>query len=114
MSYPMQCAAGFPMPLFAGNFEITGFTATVETATLDSQISIIDDRTIKSNDVFGKLVAIADSYNTKTLLIDLKNTGVAGGEGNLTYEFAEPIKTRNGISIAAQNIKGGSICLYRR
>jgi len=114
MAYPIQCNAGFPMPLVAGKYEIVGFTAEVETATLDSQIAFFDDRTIKNEDSFGKLISVADIYTTKTLLIDLKNTGVAGGEGNLTYEFSEPIKVRNGISIAAQNVKGGSICLYRR
>ena len=112
--YPIQCYAGFPVPICAGagKFEIAGFSATVETPAESSQIAFFDDSQIKNGDAFGKLVAIADIYNTKTLLIDIK--GIAAIDASLTYEFVEPIKTRYGISIASDNIKGGSICLYRR
>lgn len=112
MAYPITCYAGFPMPLVKGKFEIVGFNATVEVPASASQITIFDDYSIKDSDNFGKLVAVADIYNTKVILADIK--GYAATDSNLSYEFPEPIKIRYGISIAANNIEGGSICVYRR
>ena len=112
MSYPMQCYAGFPMPLLTGKFEITGFCCSVETTASTSQIAIFDDPTIKSGDNFGKLIPVADIYHTKVLLCDIKN--VASLDKAVQYEFPEPVKIRHGISLAADNIVGGSLCLYRR
>ncbi len=112
--YPIQCHAGFPVPICAGEgkYEILGFSATVETPSSDSQITFFDDGDIRTGDNFGRMIPIADIYNTKTILIDIN--GLGSIDASLTYEFVEPIKTRYGISIAADNIKGGSICLYRR
>jgi len=115
MAYPIQCTAGFPMPLVVGKYEILGFVAEISDTTADAQIAIYDDRTIKTEDAFGKLIAVADIYHTKTLLVDLKSDGAASGaSGYLEYDFPEPVKIRNGLSIAADNIKGGSLCVYRR
>ncbi len=112
--YPIQCYAGFPVPICAGagKFEIAGFSATVKTPTESSQIAFFDDSGVHNGDSFGRLIPIADIYTTKTLLIDIK--GVASVDAQLSYEFSESVKTRHGISVASDNIKGGSICLYRR
>lgn len=110
--YPMQCAAGFPMPLFAGKFEIVGFTATVETPAATARLAIYDDREIKPGDTFGKLIAEDDRYNKKTLLVEIETIAAYGI--NIFYDFGEPIKIRNGVSICADNIVGGSLCVYRR
>lgn len=111
MSYPTQCYAGFPNPLMVGKFEITGFSATVKTPASTSQLAIFDDARL-GNALFGRTIPLADIFNTKTLIADVKT--VAATDGYICYEFAEPIKIRYGISIAADNIEGGSICLYRR
>jgi hypothetical protein len=110
--YPMQCLAGFPMPLLAGKYEVYGFSCSVTTSASTSQIAFLDDETIKADDKFGKLIPLTDIYNGKVLLIDIKN--IASLDKNISYEFAEPIKVRHGLSMAADNIVGGSICVYRR
>lgn len=110
--YPMQCYAGFPMPLHVGKYEILGLSATAETTSGAAQLTLFDDRTIKPDDPFGKLVAVGDIYNTRDMLVDIKV--IAALDDHISYMFDEPIKTRHGLSLAANNIKGGSICVYRR
>ena len=110
--YPMQCLAGFPMPLHVGKFEILGISATADVSSGAAQLSLYDDRSIGPNDTFGKLVSQSDIYTTKDLLVDIKV--IAALDDHLSYMFDEPIKTRHGLSVSANNIKGGSICVYRR
>jgi hypothetical protein len=108
--YPIQCHAGFSMPLKAGKFEITGFCATVNDPTANSQFAIVDDPTINQSSGFGKLLESIDDQ--ENVLINLK--GLASIDTSLSYEFAEPVKTRFGVSIYSSNLKAGSICIYRR
>lgn len=112
MSYPMQCAAGFPMPLHVGKFEIVGISATADVTSGLAQLVLYDDRTIGPNDLFGKLVPPDNMYTTRDMIIDMKH--IAALDDHLSYSFEEPIKTRHGLSVSAINIKGGSICVYRR
>jgi hypothetical protein len=108
--YPIQCHAGFSMPLRAGRFEITGFCATVNDTTAASQIAIVDDSTINQASGFGNLLDSID--DRENILINMK--GLASIDTTLSYEFAEPVKTRYGISLYTSNLKPGSICIYRR
>ena len=110
--YPMQCVGGFPMPLHVGKFEIVGISATADTSSGAAQLTLYDDRTILPTDLFGKLVSQSDIYTTKDMLIDIKV--IAALDDHIAYMFDEPIKTRHGLSVSANNIKGGSICVYRR
>lgn len=112
MAYPLQCYAGYAMPVKAGKFEIVGYFATPEAIGTAMEIAIIDDASIKSGDSFGKLLNSMDPtlVNTKTVITWEK----VGAGFNASQTLGEPIKTRNGISIYSTNIKGGSLCVYVR
>jgi len=122
MQYPIQCSGGFPVPIVAGKMEITGLRATIDDVDLASgtaQIALFDDAAIPPGDKFGRLIAVANIYTTPTLLCDVLVTNVGTPanspvDGNIEVIFSEPIKTRFGLSLAASNIKAGSICVYRR
>uniref|UniRef100_A0A6H1ZWD3 Uncharacterized protein n=1 Tax=viral metagenome TaxID=1070528 RepID=A0A6H1ZWD3_9ZZZZ len=110
--YPIQCYAGFAMPIKKGKFEIYGFSATVSDPTVDSRLVIVDDTTIADTDVLGKVLILADINSQKVILVNKK--GIANVDPYLAEGFSEPIKTRNGTSVLARNLIGGSVCLYVR
>ncbi len=108
--YPIQCHAGFSMPLKAGKFEITGFCVTVNDPTANSQFAIVDDPIIDQSTGFGNFLGSIDDRDN--ILVNIK--GLANIDTSLNYEFAEPVKTRYGVSIYGSNLKAGSVCVYRR
>lgn len=113
MAYPLQCYAGYSMPIKAGKFEIIGYFAAPEAIGTAMEIAIVDDTSIKPGDNFGKIIssmASTSTDNTKTV-IAWERVGVGY---NAVQTFGEPIKTRHGISIYSTNIKGGSLCVYVR
>ena len=112
MAYPITCYAGFPMPLSIGKYEITGIAATVDDPTAASYVILYDDSSIKASDLFGKMVLFEDLDETKYQFIYLK--GLANVDTLLSYEWAEPLKTRYGLSVCCNNIRGGSLAVYRR
>ena len=108
--YPIQCPGGYPVPVKAGRFDITGFCVTVADPASNSQFAIVDDSAIKETDTLGNLLTTLDSK--KVVLANLK--GLANIDTVLSYDFSEPIKTRYGISIYGNNWVAGSVCVYRR
>lgn len=110
MAYPLTCVAGYNAPAKRGKFEITGISAAVSDMTKDAEIAIVDDSAIKDDWVTGRfLTSLTD---VKTILCDVKT--LASTDGQLSYEFAEPIKTRYGVSVLTTNIKSGTFCVYVR
>ena len=108
--YPITCVAGYNVPTASGRMEITGFCVTVSDPTAASQFAIVDDEDIKPDWKCGRLLTtITDK---KHVLANIK--GIANSDSVLSYEFAEPVKTRYGISIYATNMVLGSACVYRR
>jgi hypothetical protein len=99
------------MPLKAGRFEICGFTCAAETEATAIELTLVDDERIKSTDSFGKLLDSPTGYKVK--LIHRKGIATYGVQIDSPV-FSEPIKTRHGISVYAQNVKGGSLCVYVR
>lgn len=98
------------MPLHAGKFEIYGVSATVYNLSNNARIRLYDDRGI-SDTKFGRI--LADNHIGTVELVDIK--GIGNGNGNLEKWFAEPIKTRNGISVSiSDNIIAGSLSVYVR
>ena len=107
--YPNTCYAGFYMPLKVGRFTVTGFKATVEDTTAASRVTLIDDKSLNSRDVFGKIHPT--SYALQTGLIDEK--GVADADAILECIFPTPVKIRHGISaVATTNVEAGTLKLY--
>ena len=108
--YTIPCAGGFPVPARQGNFEVCGFCVAVAYPTADSQFALVDDQGINPSGSTGRmLTTLADQ---KGVLVNLK--GLATIDSVLAYEFAEPIKTRYGLSIYGNNWVAGSVCVYRR
>jgi hypothetical protein len=108
--YPLTCAAGFPMPLHAGKYEIYGMSATVDTIANDARVRLYDDRGI-TDTKFGRV--LDEDFVGTVELVDVK--GIGNGNGNLEKWFSEPIKTRNGISVSiSDNIIAGSLSVYVR
>lgn len=104
--YPLQCYAGYPMPIKAGKFEILGVIATVSSATLESQLTLVDNAQAK---VVGPTYEAA--YEPR--IIDFKAN--AGETGTIGGMFTEPMKTRGGLSaVKATNLVGGSVKVYVR
>ena len=108
--YPIQCPGGFPVPAKQGKFEVYGFCVTVADTTANSQFAIVDDPGINQSNETGRLLTTLDEQ--KGVLANIK--GLASIDTVLNYEFAEPIKTRYGISIYSTNTLAGSVCVYRR
>jgi len=108
--YVLQCPGGYPVPAKAGKFEVTGFCITVNDTAADSEFALVDDPNINPDHKTGKLLGSLDSV--KTVLVDVK--GLASIDTILNYEFAEPVKTRHGLSIYGNNWVAGSVCVYVR
>ena len=107
--YPNTCYAGFFMPLKVGRFTVTGFKATVSTTTVDSRVTLIDDKSLNSRNIFGKIHPT--SYDLQKGLIDEK--GIADADAVLECIFPTPVKIRHGISaVATTNVIPGTIKLY--
>lgn len=109
--YPLTCHAGFPMPVKAGKFEITGFSLAAEDTSLSIEVLLVDDVNILPTDKFGKLLTSFDE--NKVVLCHRKGIATYGVQID-TFEFSEPIKTRHGLSIRAENVLTGSLCVYVR
>lgn len=108
--YPLTCNAGYPMPVRAGKFEVFAMSATVATLANDSRVKLIDDRGITDVN-FGRI--LPNTFVGPTEIIDVKNIG--NGSGTVEASLAEPVKVRNGISVAiADNIVAGSLKLFVR
>lgn len=108
--YPLTCVAGFPMPLHAGKYEIYGVSATVDSLAENARIRLYDDRGI-TDSKHGRI--LEKDFVGTVELVDVK--GIGNGNGNLEKWFAEPIKTRNGISASiSDNIVAGSLSVYVR
>ena len=112
--YSIQCHAGFSMPLgkTVEKGEIYGFNATVNDPAAASQFAIIDDDTLTESSSLGRLLTSVELSDAKVIIANIK--GIASVDSILSDQFAEPIKIRKGISVYAINLKGGSVCLYRR
>lgn len=112
--YPIQCKAGFPVPIKAGKFDILKIVVPINDMTADSRLVLVDDSTITENDKQGKV--LGNLSNVKTILCDLKADGAtSGAEGVLKADFStNPIKTRYGLSLYYDNIIAGSVCVYWR
>jgi hypothetical protein len=108
--YPLQCAGGFSMPAIAGKFELLGFSATIKTPASTSQFALIDDDAIIDGSKVGYVYS--DISEKKGILANVK--GLANGSGVLEVIFYEPVKTRYGVSVIADNLVPGSVCVYRR
>jgi len=108
--YPVQCYAGFAMPVKKGKFEIYGFSAPVSALGADSQFAIVDDVNIADTDTHGRILSTI--IDQKNVLANAK--GLASATQMLEGSFSEPIKTRRGISVLATNLVGGSVCVYVR
>jgi len=107
---PLQCHAGFPVPLGVGKYEVCGIHAVVETPSAASRITIIDDNDLPRNAVQGRILA---DDNQKVPIIDIK--GIADADGQLTEYFYEPVKFNYGASVInASNLKGGRVMLFIR
>ncbi len=107
--YPIQCPGGFSVPAKSGKFDVYGFCVTIADSTLISQFAIVDDPGINQGSETGRLLTTLD--NQRNVLVNIE-----GGDSDsvLTFTFAEPIKTRYGISIYGYNWVPGSVCVYRR
>lgn len=108
--YPITCVAGFNMPAKAGKFEVWGFHVAVSDATLSSDFAIVDDPNIKSSDSVGKLLTTLTEQ--KGVLAYVKR--YAASDGYMECTFAEPVKTRYGISIYGTNMVQGSVNVFVR
>jgi len=111
MAYMLSCLGGFAVPARAGKYSVLGYSATVNDPTAASEFGIIDDSAIGDSWEGGRLLA-SISTNTKTVIARSKS--IANGDGVLEWTAPEPIKTRHGISIIANNIAAGSMCVYVR
>jgi hypothetical protein len=124
--YPLTCHAGFNVPARAGKFDIVGFTATAEDATKDTEVVIIDDPNIKPSGQAGFLLDLADVNPPTTVKHIIAREKIYAGDwvvkegdagsysATIKWFPAESIKTRHGTSLAFNNIKQGSFCLYVR
>jgi hypothetical protein len=110
--YPLQCHAGFSMPVKAGKFEIAGFSVAAQDTAIAIQLVLVDDKNVSpTNDTFGKLLTSADG--NKNVLVHRKGIVTYGVQID-SFMFSEPIKTRYGLSVRAENVKAGSLCVYVR
>lgn len=111
MSYPLTCYAGYPMPIRTGKFEIVGFSATANDATADSQVALLDDPGVNPDLLNGRILSTLP-VTQKGIIINIP--GLANIDSYLAYDFGEPVKVRNGLSIYTENIKAGTFCVYVR
>ena len=108
--YTLQCPGGFPVPAKKGKFEITGFCVTLNDIALNSEFAIVDDAEIQEDWTAGRILSTLTDQ--KGILCHLK--GLANVDTVLSYEFADTVKTRHGLSIYAVNTLPGSVCVYVR
>jgi len=106
--YPIQCYAGYSIPVKAGKFEVVGMTAVVTDITATSRFAIVDDENITGTQGF----VLNSLTNKKRILADLQ--GIASSDGTLGIIFPEPMKTRNGLSVYMENVVAGSLTVYIR
>ena len=108
--YPMQCHAGFPLPIGVGKVDVCGLIATINDTTVASRITIIDDMNLPRDAAQGRILPDQDQ---EVPIIDLKV--LANGGGNLEVVFQEPIRLRRGASVInASNLLGGRVMLFTR
>jgi len=108
--YTITCPGGFPVPNKSGKFEVYGFCVAIADPTLISQFVLVDDPGISPNLETGRMLTTLDGQ--KGILANKK--GVTNVDSTLEVMFAEPIKTRYGLSIYGYNWIPGSVCVYRR
>ena len=106
--YVLQCPGGYPIPAKKGKFEVWGFSAPVSNTGLDSRLAIVDDINITDTEDTG--FVLGTLTDAEVVLADAK--GLASADTVLSVIFPDVIKTRHGISIFAQNVVAGSVCLY--
>jgi hypothetical protein len=109
--YPLTCYAGFPMPLKEGKFHICGFSMAARDSSLAVEVVLVDDENIKTTDDWGKMLDSATG--NKKVLMHRKGIATYGVPIDSMF-LTEPIKTRYGLSIFAENVLGGSLCVYVR
>lgn len=107
--YPIQCYAGYYVPVKAGKFEIVGFEAVVNTLTSAATINFVDDEGIKPWDKFGRLLSSSQTLQPPILT---DKTSASGGT-LLGRQFAEPVKVRHGLSaMTTDNCIPGQIIVW--
>jgi hypothetical protein len=105
--YPITCKGGYPLPIKAGRFSIWGISITAANTAAASRITLVDCAT---NREVSDAEILTDK-DTRPVLMDLK--GLANGDGNLSFVFPEPIKVRNGVTIAnGTNLLPGRNIVY--
>jgi len=108
--YPIQCHAGFYVPVKAGKMEVVGFQAVVNDLTAEASIKLVDDREIKTSDKFGRF--LPSDYDQQPAILHDK-TGVGG---SIIGQDTEPgIKIRKGLSaVTCDNLIPGQIIVWVR
>lgn len=107
--YPLQCYAGYFVPIKEGRLEIIGVQTVVSTTSSASRIVFTDDKDIKDRDKFGKIKP--SNYDKQKGIIDVK--GIANIDAILEQFFPNPLKTRFGLSaVETTNIVPGTIKVY--
>jgi hypothetical protein len=100
--YPLQCTAGYPMPVKDGKFEIVAISAKLSTVGTDWELSLWDTG----------VNAIVDEDNPpgdSKRIFHLLDTG----DQSPFISFPEPLKTRKGISVGATSgLDAGQIYVY--
>jgi len=107
--YPLQCYAGFSMPVKAGKFSITGFSVAAEDSAIPIELVIVDDAQIKPDDNFGRLLETPDNH--KNVITHRKGIITYGVQID-AFTFQEPVKTRYGISVYTSNVLANSLCVF--
>lgn len=107
--YPIQCHAGYYIPIKAGKFEIVGFEALASDTTAAATIKLIDDETIKTGAKVGNV--LSSSYDLQPGL--LYDKAIANGGALMGRQFSEPIKVRHGLSaVNTTNCVAGNIIVW--
>jgi len=87
--YMLTCAGGYPIPIERGKFHIVGFQVTADSTAAASRCTFIDSDAFKE---------VTDGQDYKNVISDLK--GIANVNGTLLHMLPEPIKVREGITVA--------------
>ncbi len=107
---PLQCHAGFPVPIGAGKYEVCGVSAVVSDTAAAARLTLIDDVDLPRDSTVGRVLT---EDGQKVTFIDLK--GLANAHGNLVEYFFESVKMNKGISVTnASNLIGGKVILFVR
>jgi hypothetical protein len=110
--YVAQCHAGFPMPLKAGKQEVYGVRATLQDATAAARLTLVDDYSLADDAKFGALYSTTAVADKPCMFVDERT--IANTVGSIDVMFPEAIKLRRGVSMAASNLKGGTVTLLIR